>query len=163
MPAGSFTAHWFCLGEFIGREKQLGSEVFTYRAGETLELTLTGDSSGCDQQPVRERRGRLIGHYEHGFEESRFMPVDDPTVTAWARWGWWGMSTDLRDEVFAGLETGCAYVELLGVLRGPSYYGHMLGSEYEVIVEEVFVARPADPDRCAAARDSIRLGRPDFR
>ena len=85
------------------------------------------------------------GHYVNAFEVSRFTPCGSSAK-------WW-VTGDIRllHAVDLPQKRGRAtmlYVEIRGTHRWPGLYGHLNHYFHEVKVNEVVVARPAQPSDC---------------
>lgn len=148
-PAGTYTVQSFCWGkDFIGHQTRLGTDTLTFMSGTTRALALLVDAEGCDQRRLRVQRGQFAGHYSSGFEQSSFVWIEDRRKKIWVEIG----DVDFSAWPESNESYPCVYVEWLGTLRGPGYYGHMSGAEYILEVDDVHVVRTADPVRCERSK-----------
>ena len=109
------------------------------------------DALHCDQRPMTHRTGQFTGYYSFGFEESRFRWSEDTTLHIWVVGPrkpaagmviHWPPST--RENPWP-----CAFVRWYATLVGPSQYGHMGGSDYQMAVDSVIEVREASSEKCS--------------
>lgn len=149
LPAGRYTARWACHGrQWVGYGRWLGVDTLVYEDGKTTELNLLVDGEGCDRRPRSSKVGRFDGYYSYGFEHSRFHLEGMPGAWIWVElssvdWSRW---PDELVETDVGYP--CVYVEWIGELRGPGYYGHMGVSDHQFTVDSIITVRPAESFQC---------------
>lgn len=149
LPRGRYEARWFCWGrQWIGFGRWLGVDTLVVESNETIELNLLVDGTGCDQEPIRVRRGQFAGHYSYGFEHSRFRLEELPEARIWVELGSVDWSQWPDDLVETDVGYPCVYVEWIGKLRGPGYYGHMTVSDHQFTVDSIIGVRAAESSEC---------------
>jgi hypothetical protein len=121
--------------------------------GDTLIIWTAAEA--CDRRPLTTEVGTWTGHYIPGFESSDFRICGDTTRKIWVK-----ITPEAAHRAQRSWpKGGDAYypryfIRFHGRLRGPSSYGHLGVSDYELVADSVAFVRLAGPDDCAVADEN---------